>query len=406
MSTLTNSRRIALLVVCLAAACIEGYDIQAYGVAAPSIAGEFGLTPQQQGWLAGITMLGLVVGAFLGGHVADRAGRKWVLGASVVIFGVFSLATGVADSVPFLFAARLASGLGFGSAMPTLIAIAGDVSSARNRAMTVTLVFCGLPAGAALVSLLARSMGESLDWRLIFIIGGIAPLALAPLVFWIVPGGTAAKATPGATGLRALLGEGRAGKTVLIWSIFIVTLLLVHLMLNWLPSLVVAKGFTVSNGATAAMTFNLASIAGAFAIAALVDRIGFRWPLAVAYGLLAGAIVLLSASATLNLVIMLSAAAGFLVVGPQCALYALVPSVYPAHARAFGAGAAVGMGRLGSILGPIIAGDLRAAGLSANQVLLTIAPLALIASLAALALGALIRRRDAPLTKVVGSRST
>lgn len=387
-------RRLLLLWVCVLAAALEGYDIQAFGVTAPAIAAEFDLNPQRQGWLASAAMLGLVVGAFGGGYLADRFGRRLVLAASIILFGVFSLATAAATSEPLLFCARFAAGVGFGGATPNLIAIASDLAPLRRRTLTVTMVFCGLPAGAALVSQLARAMGEAMHWRTIYIVGGIAPLLLIPLVLWLVPRGVALRTATSAGTWRSLFGAGRAGSTLLIWFVFATTLLLVHLMLNWLPSLIIAKGFDGATGATAAMAFNLASIAGAFVLATLVDRKGFRWPLTLTYGLLAAAIVLLAFSERLEWVIALSSAAGFLVVGPQCALYALVTSIYPPGTRVFGAGAAVGMGRFGSILGPVIAGNLRGAGFTADQVLMVIAPLALVAALATFILGTLVVSDD------------
>lgn len=387
MTALSAPRRAAILVMCLTIAGLEGYDIQAFGVAAPQMARELGLEPEAQGWLGSAAMLGLVVGAFGGGYVAERFGRRLVLTASTFVFAAFSIATGLASDLETLFVVRLAAGLGFGGAMPTLIAIAAELSGPKHRTLAVTTMFCGLPAGAAGVALLARSMGEAVDWRTIFVIGGVAPLLLAPLVPWLTPRSERrAERTPSAPA-RDLLGQGRAVPTLLVWATFATTLLIVYLMLNWLPTLVIAKGLSASTGATAALVFNLASIAGALAMAMLVDRRGFRWPLAIAYGFLALVVAAMSVSDRPEIVLLLSAAAGFLVVGPQCALYALIPVIYPPHARVLGAGAAVGMGRFGSIVGPLIAGSLRAAGFSADQVFLFMSPLALAAGLTVFLLG-------------------
>lgn len=380
--------RAATLGLCLAVAALEGYDIQAFGVAAPHMMKELGLGPEQQGWIGSAAMLGLVVGAFFGGYAADRLGRRVVLALSIAVFGLFSVATAVSSDPTMLFVVRFLAGAGFGGAMPNLIAIAADLSSEKRRAMSVTMMFCGLPAGAAIVALFARSMGEATDWRLIFLIGGVVPLALTPLVLWLVPNAAGRAPEEPRGPLRDLLGSGRAAQTGLIWLTFAVTLLVVYLMLNWLPSLAVSKGLSVRDGAAAAMIFNLASIAGALALAPLVDRVGFRWPLCGAYVALAAVMAAMAFGDAPGAVLTLSALAGFLVVGPQCALYALIPSIYPAHARVLGAGAAVAMGRFGSIVGPLVAGELRAGGVSADQVFLLLAPLPLLAAGAILMLGA------------------
>src|SRR5689334_20693863 len=84
--------------VCFLIAAVEGYDIQAFGVAAPWRIPDLGLDPAQQGWAGSAAMIGLVIGAFAGGWLADRHGRKPVLLGSVAAFGLFSLLTATAHS--------------------------------------------------------------------------------------------------------------------------------------------------------------------------------------------------------------------------------------------------------------------------------------------------------------------
>jgi AAHS family 3-hydroxyphenylpropionic acid transporter len=135
--------------ICFLIAALEGYDIQAFGVAAPHLAPELGLNAAQLGWAGGVAMAGLVLGAVVGGWAADRWGRKPVLLTSVLAFGVFSAATAYSPNLDLLLAARLATGLGFGGAIPNLIAIAVEISEPRRRAAVTSTMFCGMPAGGA-----------------------------------------------------------------------------------------------------------------------------------------------------------------------------------------------------------------------------------------------------------------
>ncbi len=377
---------LSILLLCFAIVCLDGYDIQAFGVAAPRMMTALHIGSAAQGWVASAAMLGLVVGAFVGGYLSERIGRRRVLAVSVALFGIFSIVTAFTDRVDILFLVRLFAGIGFGGATPIVIALASELAPQKRRALIVTAMFCGLPVGAAVVAILARGMVS--DWRSIFIIGGLPPLALAPLALWLIPERRITEPAAPASPLRDLLGDGRAVSTVLIWIIFAITLMVVYLMLNWLPTLVIKKGLSPADGATAAFAFNLASIVGALVLATIVDRLGFRWPLCAAYLLLAGVTALMGTSDDARIVLALSGLAGLLSVGPQCALYALIPGIYPAHARVLGVGAAVGMGRFGSIVGPLIAGQLRAAGYSANEVFLFLSPLPLVACLAVFLLGA------------------
>lgn len=376
-------------------AALEGYDIQAFGVAAPHLAPDLGLGPAQLGWAASAAMAGLVLGAFAGGWAADRTGRKPVLIASVLAFAVFSLATAFAHDQPMLLAARFLTGLGFGGAMPNLIAIAVEISPPGRRAATTSAMFCGMPAGGAAVALFARWAGPDLDWRTIFMIGGVLPLLIVPAIAFVLPE-TRPDHAPGADRrlLHALFAEGRAGPTLLLWAVNILTLIVLYLMLNWLPTLVVAKGLTAADGATASLAFNVVGVMGALILGLVVDRVGARWSLVAAYLGLAAAMAALETATGLAPILVFSAAAGFLVLGAQYALYALAPRLYGPQVRAAGAGAAVGIGRFGSIIGPLLAGELRQAGWTAGQVLGALAPVALAAGGAILLLTVIAKLRD------------
>ncbi|MDF2902216.1 MAG: transporter, partial [Phenylobacterium sp.] len=368
-----------IVAICFAIAALEGYDIQAFGVAAPHMAPELGLGPAALGWAGSAAMFGLVVGALSGGWLADRFGRRPVLTVSVALFGLFSVVTALSHSFEMLTLARLATGLGFGGAMPNLIAIATEISPPNRRAMTTTSMFCGLPAGGAVVALLAQAGGEALDWRTIFLIGGALPLALAPVVFFFLPETRPAHDEDlDRRVLRGLFAEGRAPATLLIWMIFALDLLVTYLLLNWLPTLVVAKGFTAADGASASFWMNIASVGGALLLGWTADRFGYRWLLVGVYAGLAAALYVLAQATGMAAVVAGSAAAGLTVVGGLYVLYALAPTYYPPHIRAAGAGAAIAVGRLGSIGGPLIAGELRAAGYGPGDVLMALIPAVLL----------------------------
>lgn len=385
------------IAVCILIAALEGYDIQAFGVAAPRLATEFRLGPGSVGWVAAAAMVGLIIGAVVGGWLADRVGRKPVLLASVVGFGAGSIWTALSPHLDVLLAARLAAGLGFGGAMPNLVAIAAEISRPERRGVTTCAIFCGMPAGGASVALLVSLLAGHGDWRMIFLVGGAAPLAIAPLVHVLLP---ETRPGPGDASRdrssSVLFASGRAAPTVLLWTASLLTLVILYLMLNWLPSLVVAKGHPASDGANASLAFNLMAVFGALALGLAVDRSGYRWPLFAAFVGLALVMVGLSRVGAMGSILLLAAAAGFLVVGASFALYGLAPILYPPQVRALGAGAAIAVGRLGSVIGPILGGQLRQAGWPPGSVLLAMTPVALLAGLAVVVLTVLVpdlRRR-------------
>ena len=370
----------------MAVAMLEGFDIQAMGVAAPRLAPEFGLGPGEMKWIFAVSNIGMVLGAAIGGWLADRVGRKPVFMTSVAMFGVFTLCVVFTGEFGTLFATRALAGLGFGAALPNMMAFAAELSTPARRSSTAALIFCGFPIGGGSVALLTQVLPAGFDWRTLFIVGGVLPALLVPALYWLLPEtltpavSRAPKAhTPT---LSALFGGGRAVPTLLLWLAFLPTLFVLYLILNWLPTLVVAKGFDRAVAPQASLAFNWASAAGALLVGWLVDRYGPRWPLMLSYGALIVALVALGASTDHAAIITLSGVAGFFLLGANYALYGVAPSYYPPAMRGTGSGASVAVGRVGSILGPLAAGFLLQGGSSATNVVQYMAPVAAVAGIA------------------------
>lgn len=159
------------IALCFAVAVLDGFDTQAIGVAAPRLAAELGLSSAMLGMALSATNIGLVLGAGFGGWLTDRWGRRSVLVASVLTFGAFTLATTLTAGFELLFLARLGAGLGFGAALPNLMAIAAEISQPEKRGRTVTMMFCGLPCGGGAVSLISWVTPQQ-DWRHLFVVAG------------------------------------------------------------------------------------------------------------------------------------------------------------------------------------------------------------------------------------------
>jgi AAHS family 3-hydroxyphenylpropionic acid transporter len=376
------------VVLCFLVAVVEGFDIQALGVAAPKLAPELLLSQTQLSVIFAASNIGLVLGATVGGWFADRVGRKPVFMVAVLTFGVFTLLTTMATGAISLFALRLCAGLGFGAALPNLMAVAAEVSAPDKRASTSALMFCGMPVGGGTSALITQLLPPDVDWRVLFIIGGMFPLLLAPAIHFLMPETLPKRLHPAPRGnfMRALFGEGRAPVTLLLWLTFLPTLLILYLILNWLPSLVVANGLDRAVASQAALAFNWASVVGALVFGKLVDRIDARTPLTLAYVGLIGSLLALSASHGIASTVWLSGAAGFFLLGANYALYGVAATYYPQDVRGTGSGASVGVGRIGAIIGPLLAGFLLNAGTSASGVVAYLVPVAAVAGAAVFAL--------------------
>ncbi|PAA17911.1 MULTISPECIES: 3-(3-hydroxy-phenyl)propionate transporter MhpT [Pseudomonas] len=370
--------------LCFLVALMEGLDLQAAGIAAQGMAAAFELDKLHMSWVFSAGIFGLLPGAFAGGWLADRIGRKRVLMASVGLFGVFSLATALAWDINSLLVARCLTGVGLGAALPNLIALTSEVAGPRLRGTAVSLMYCGVPLGAALAALIGIADLAG-GWQVVFYVGGVVPLLIVPLLGLYLPESQQFRNVQGEAPIgvvRGLFREGAALPTTLIWVSYFFTLMVVYILINWLPSLVIGQGFTGRQASWVMLALQIGAAAGTLFLGWVMDRLP-AWALSalIYVGILVSLTALGLAS---HLPGMLAAGfiAGFFATGGQCVLYALAPHFYRPSIRATGVGSAVAIGRLGAMSGPLVAGKMLALGTGTAGVMLASAPGIVIAAVA------------------------
>jgi AAHS family 3-hydroxyphenylpropionic acid transporter len=398
-----RDRTITILFCVLVALC-EGIDLQAAGVAAGGIGAEFKPSPDQFGTFFSASTFGLFLGAIIGGRLADSIGRKKVLVVSIGLFGLFSLLTSLAPDVHSLIWARALTGLGLGGALPMLLALVTESSAAESQSATVAMVYAAMPLGGALASLVVMLIATS-HWRTIFIVGGVFPLLLAPLIAIGLPESAAFQrahkipSKPGEGSFTALLADGRARRTLLLWATFLLQLLLLYMLLNWLPSLLVSDGFSSVQAAGAQIGFNLGGVFSAVLIGRMLGGRLRNVVIGVIFVALPILLVLLAISPP-QFGIIASAVffLGCAVLAAQAFLYVSAPVVYPTRIRGMGVGTAVAFGRIGAIIGPKLGGMLKAAAHGPSQLLLDLLPVVIVGSLCAVWLAWEVRRSEPELS--------
>jgi MFS transporter, AAHS family, 4-hydroxybenzoate transporter len=390
MTEMTDTRRqwqVALL--CALVAVCDGFDTQAIAFVAPAIAKQWGVPAAQFGPIFAAGLVGLALGAFLLGSAADRFGRKAVILLCVALFGVSSLLTTRSETLTELAFWRVLTGLGLGGVLPNLISLTNEAATPRLKNTLVMLMFCGFPLGATIGGLVSAPLIEAQGWQSVFILGGALPLALLPVLALRLPsepervevGSQPVTAQPKGS-IAELFRYRRAVPTLLIWTAFFCNLLVMYLLVNWLPSLLSQIGTSLSVATLSTAMLNLGGIAGALVLSRLLSRGDGLLVLSCAFIAGAAALVLI-AQAEGNVAMMLTGAtlAGTIIVGGQIAMNAITASYYPAHIRSTGVGLALGVGRIGSIVGPLIGGLLLGAGWRGTSlVMFAVAPMLLAAA--------------------------
>ena len=417
--------QIGLLLMCASVLFVDGFDAQAIGYTAPSIVGEWHIDRTSLGPVFSAGLFGLMIGALLMGPLADRIGRKRIIVLSVLAFGLGTLATVLATDTQSLLFIRFATGLGLGGALPNAVALTAEYSPQRRRATMVMAMFAGFSVGAALGGLLAAAIIPAFGWRSVYVVGGVLPLLMVPwlalklpesLRFQAMTGrandavrGTLQKIAPAhrfADGAQFVITEpnlpgqpvaqllrgGRALATVLIWIMFFMSLLDIYFLSNWLPLVLNGLGSSVSMSAAIGAMLQVGGLVGALALGRVFDRFSYR-ALPVVYLLAAGAVALIGYSSGDTVMVTIAIfVAGFGIIGGQNGANAMAATFYPTSIRSTGVGWAFGIGRIGSIIGPLLGGALLARHWSLEALFSAAAVAALCASLAAFGLTLLARR--------------
>lgn len=381
-----------LLVLLGASVVMDGFDAQAMGFVAPAIIREWGVQRAALGPVFGASLMGMLVGSLVLSPLADRIGRRPVLIGSTVFFGLCMLATPLASNLTQLFAIRFVTGLGLGGIMSNAMALAGEYSPRRRRVSLMMWVSCGFTAGAMLGGLVSAVMIPRWGWTSVFFFGGAIPMAIAATMLrylpesmqFVVASGkrldrvhrSISRIAPGVDvgdGSRAFVAESkpegalvgelfrhrRTGTTLLLWGINFMNLLNLYFLSSWLPTLFTSSGYDLSTAVLAGTALQFGGVVGTVAMGPLIDRIGFYRVLIPAFAIAAVAIYAIGQPALpLAALFGVVAISGLCVVGGQPAVNALAATIYPTTVRSTGVGWSLGIGRAGSIVGPVVAGQL------------------------------------------------
>jgi AAHS family 4-hydroxybenzoate transporter-like MFS transporter len=381
---------VKLLIWSLFIVLIDGYDIGAISFAAPSLIKEWGISPRDLGPVLSASLVGILFGSAIFGFVGDRYGRRAALIGANLVFGVFTLIAAYSTNLMELSALRLLAGLGIGGVIPNVIAINAESAPRRLRATLAIIAVGFVPLGGAIPGFISALFVPTYGWQILFLIGGIVPIGIAALGFFGLPesikymtlrAGQRANMVKLVAELRPdfkvpanaqfviedeknvvgfnpsyLFRDGLAVITPLLWLLFALNLMGYFFLASWTPTLLVTAAHLPP--ATGALTGAAMQVGGTVGALLLCRWIGQRRFFAIIILFVLAVPVVGSIGwfgITSQASVMVAAFfAGFLVLGIQSGINVSGALIYPTSLRANGSGWELGIGRLGSIVGPLL----------------------------------------------------
>src|SRR5271166_184940 len=387
---------------CLLAMMADGFDLLNASIAGPALIKEWGISRAALGPVFSASLVGFFVGAPFFGYLGDRFGRRLAIISSLLFIGVTTLACAWASDLQQLLWLRFFSGLGLGGVLPNVIALNAEFTPKRLRATMLVIMSMGISLGGAVPGIVGVTLMPTYGWPVIFVVGGIIPIVIGLCLIFAIPDSIkfmvlrgdrheavarlvhkldpaliaepAARfvlnADEGKASTRgspaALFRNGWASVTVLVWMIFILNLMANNLMNAWLPMIVQVSGHSAAQGSYAGSLYQLGGSAGGLLIGILIDRFGLK--VLVIMFAIAAPILAFTGTPGISDTTLLTMAflSGCVVVGMQNGLNASAGLIYPTALRANGVGYALGIGRVGSIAGPLIGSLLTGLGMPAE----------------------------------------
>ncbi|WP_019052509.1 MFS transporter [Sphingobium xenophagum] len=411
--------RVTVVACCFLLSMLDGADILAMSLIAPAISREWLITPASLGLILSASLAGMAIGCLAVAPFADRFGRRaLIVGSLIVTTGAIGASAAV-QTVPELMILRFLTGIGVGTIGVCMTALAAEFAPANRRSLAVSFVQAGWPLCAIFVSFGAAAFLPAYGWRPMLAAIGICSgilllailillpesvsfltargrpgdldrvnrirrrLALEPLAVMPVPKGSRTRFT-----LRALFDNDRGTTSALLWSAVTMAYFVLYFAISWIPKMEAERGLSIKDAILAGALYNL----GAFIGTLLVGWLGSqgRLPSVIAFFLLfaAGALIMFGIIASpLSLVLLIALLIGVTVQGGFNGYWALAAELYPAEMRSTGIGWALGVGRIGAVLGPIAGGLLMQANVPIPAIFLIYAIPALIAAILTVAIG-------------------
>jgi MFS family permease len=361
--------QVLIILICFLCNMLDGMDVLIISYTAPAIAKAWSISPANLGIVFSSGLVGMTVGAIFLAPLADRFGRKPLMILAALIMGSCIYLTSFATDINVLMIYRFISGLGIGTMMASTAAITAEYAPVSTRDFWVSTVVAGYPVGAVLTGISSAKIIAESGWEHLFQLAGIATFLVVPVLLFLLKESDEfkAKAKPEDAKLSALFTAEYKWSTWQLWGALFLSFTTLYFLMNWIPKLATNAGLSMELAIYSGTIFNLGAIVGIPVQGYFSSRFGLKksiGTLLLITAILLGIFGLFSGS---NLILVVLFFLGFGVQGSFVGLYAVAARMYPTAFRSTGVGWAIGMGRLGGIIGPVLGGLLVGLGFGMAQ---------------------------------------
>lgn len=369
---------------------LDGFDVLSISFASPGIMKEWGIDRAQLGFVLSMELIGMAIGSIFLGGLADKIGRRPTILGCLILMSVGMFMVTTTKQLVDLSIWRVITGLGIGGMLAAINAATAEFSNGRRRNLCVSLMAIGYPLGAVIGGTIATQLLKGNDWRSVFYFGAAVTAAFIPLVYFFVPESVhwltqkqpagaldkinhtlkrmkhaVATALPqpsldvGKRRIVDIFAPGLISITILVTAAYFLHITTFYFILKWVPQIVADMGFSPSSAGGVLVWTNVGGATGGAVFGLLTLRFGVK-ALTIAVLLLSTVMVAAFGQSPADLfrLSLVCAVAGFCTNAGVVGLYAILAQAFPTNARASGTGFAIGVGRGGSVLAPIIAGFL------------------------------------------------
>ncbi|AOM42849.1 MFS transporter [Xenorhabdus hominickii] len=354
---------------------------------------DWGLSAQQLGWIGSINSIGMAVGAFVFGVMADKTGRKSAFIVTLLLFSVGSGLTALVSTLAALLVLRFIIGMGLGGELPVASTLVSESVESHERGRIIVVLESFWAFGWLAAALIAYFIIPSYGWRVAMLLSAL-PAFYAIYLRLHLPDSPrytemSAQKTSNSimSNVREVWSIDYRRATIMLWILWFCVVFSYYGMFLWLPSVMILKGFSLVKSFQYVLIMTLAQLPGYFTAAWLIERCGRKFVLAsYLIGTAVSAYFFGSADSITQLLIF-GILLSFFNLGAWGAIYAYTPEQYPTAIRATGAGMAAAFGRIGGILGPLMVGYLVAMNASISLIFALFCFSILVAVVAVLFLG-------------------